>query len=161
MSPYPPCHIRRNHMIHKINPLPLPVLLCTILPLLMCGCMGQDEGQDTTSGLSNDTWFAIADPIAENILQSINTDDYQAYSRDFSQDLLDQTDSQAFESMRNQIITAMGQYISKERSEVLEDEDYISVNYLVQFEGGKLIFRVVFGKGDESHQVQGVWFNNP
>lgn len=136
-------------------------MCCLVFPLLMCGCMGQDEGTDTAQGLDEDAWFAIADPIAENILQAIYDDDYQSYSRDFSQTLLNQTDSQAFESLRSQLITAMGQYISKERSDVLEDENYISVNYLVEFEGGKLIFRVVFEKGDESHRVQGVWFNNP
>ena len=135
-------------------------LTCVLFPLFFCGCMGQSDSQDTAS-IDEETWFTIADPIAENILQSINSNDYQAYTRDFSSTLLDQVDNQSFADVRNQIITAMGQYVSKERSQVLEDDSYVSVNYRARFEAGELIFRVVFKKDDESHKVEGVWFNNP
>jgi len=135
-------------------------LTCVLFPLFFCGCMGQSDSQDTPS-IDEETWYIIADPIAENILQSINTNDYQAYTRDFSQTLLNQVDTQSFTDVRDQIITAMGQYISKEHSQVLEDDSYISVNYRARFEAGELIFRVVFKKDDEFHKVEGVWFNNP
>jgi hypothetical protein len=41
------------------------------------------------------------------------------------------------------------------------ENEYISVNYLVQFENGELLFRVVFEEDDESYKVERIWFSNP
>jgi hypothetical protein len=148
-------------MISKKKKLSQVALICSFLPLLLCGCMGQDE-QEATSAIDEDAWFAIADPIAENILQSIYNNDYQGYTRDFSQSLLDEVTQQSFTQTRDQLIAAMGQVVSRERSDVMEVEGgYMSVNYLVQFENGELLYRVVFDEDDETHKVEGVWFNNP
>jgi hypothetical protein len=68
-------------MVSKKKTLSWVVLVCSSLPLLLCECVGQDEEQGPTSTIDVDAWFAIADPITENILQSIYDDDYRRYTK--------------------------------------------------------------------------------
>jgi hypothetical protein len=132
-----------------------------ILPLLMImlifsGCIGQIPEEE------KDRWYSVADPIAENILQSINNDDYQGFTRDFSQEQIAAIPPEGFTDLRELLLSKIGKYISKASDTVMEDEEYMTVIYSAKFEEeDNVTVRVVFKKGDETYHVYGLWFDSP
>jgi hypothetical protein len=127
-----------------------------MIMLLFSGCVGQVPEEE------EDRWFTVADPIAENILQSINNDDYQGFIKDFSQEQVAASPPEGFAGLRELLLSKIGKYISKTSDTVVEDEEYIQVIYSAKFEQeDNVTVRVVFKKGDETYRVYGLWFDSP
>lgn len=125
--------------------------------LVLSGCIGQ-----ALEGEEREKWIGIATPIAENILKSINNDDYQAFSKDFSGEMKDAMPPQGFADLRETLISTIGTYISITPAKVTQDGEYIAVYFDAKFEKEeKVTVRVVFGKDDETHKVSGLWFDSP
>lgn len=132
------------------------ILALSVIGVIFSGCIGQLSEEEQAQ------WFTIADPIAENILQTINNDDYQRHIKDYSQEMIDATPPEAFTQLRDLLLSKIGKYISKAPDKAVEDGDYIVVFYSAKFEQeDNVTVRVVFKKGDDTHQVYGLWFDSP
>lgn len=132
-------------------------LLC-LAALLLGGCAGQGKALE---GAEKDEWIRIATPIAENILYSIDNDDYEAFVADFSVEMKNSMPLQGFTDLRNKLQSTIGTYISMTPASVIESGEYVTVIFIAQYEKEeKVTVRVVFKKGDEKHEVYGLWFDS-
>ena len=130
---------------------------CALVVLILTGCLNQSLG-----GEERLRWIDIADPIAENILQSLNNNDYQGLIRDFSEEMIHATPTEEFINLRELLDSKVGAYISKTPGRVVRDGEYIAVFYTACFENeDEVTVRVVFKEDDETHKVYGLWFDSP
>lgn len=126
--------------------------------LVISGCIGQN----TLEGEERDKWIRTATPIAENILQSINNNDYQSFSKDFSQEMKEAMPVAGFADLREILMSKIGSYISSTPDEVVDEGDYITVYFTAKFEEDEQVtVRLVFRKDDPTYKVDGLWFDSP
>lgn len=134
-------------------------VLVVLAAVLACGCTGQET---VVSGEEAAQVLAYAEPIADNVMQGFNEGNYTMYSRDFSPEMKRGLDAAAFERNREFVTSRIGLYESRSDPVVTDTGEYIAVNYKAKFEGEDgVALRFVFRKGDESHQLHGLWFNSP
>lgn len=143
----------------KMNPrkrkLKTTIQVICIAILAFTGCISQISQEE------KEKWITIANPIAENILQTINTGDYQKHIKDYSQEMIEATPPEAFTDLRDLLLSQVGKYISKTPEKVERKGEYIRVTYIAKFEEENVTVRVVFKEDDETHQVYGLWFDSP
>ena len=144
----------------KFSKLHLFIALAVLLAISACGCTSQST---TLSGEERAQVLAYADPITDNLLQGYNEYNYTKYSRDFSSQTKNGINESAFAETRILIASKIGLYQSRADNPVVtESGDYISVNYKADFQQEQGVdVRLVFKKGDDSHQLYGLWFNSP
>jgi len=137
----------------------LGAISALVLVALTYGCIDQmaevrgDRRQETVE---------YAGPIADNILDGYNENNFTKYSRDFSAEMLESLTAANFKSQREEIYGKLGFFISREAPRVYEQGRFIWVEYYAEFErepGVKV--RVVFGVNDPIHRVEGLWFDSP
>lgn len=135
------------------------LILVVFAAVLACGCMSQET---VVSGDEAAQVLAYADPIADNVMQGFNEGNYTTYSRDFGPEMRQALDEAAFEQNREFVTSRVGLYESRGEPVVTETGEYIAVTYKAAFEREDgVALRFVFKKGDESHQLSGLWFNSP
>ncbi len=143
----------------NIPRIPLLVALLILAAVAASGCMSQET---VVTGEEAAEVLAYADPIADNVMQGFNEGNYTIYSRDFSAEMRQGLDEAAFEQNREHVTSRIGLYESRRDPVVTETGDYIAVTYRAKFEQEDgVALRFVFRKGDESHQLHGLWFNSP
>ena len=139
--------------------IPFPAALLLLLVVSACGCMDRESVVPDEEAAQV---LAYADPVADNLLAGFNEDNDTKYSRDFSGEMRQALDEAAFEQNREHIISRIGLYESRRAPVVTQTNDYIAVTYKAKFEREDGVdIRFVFKKDDESHQLQGLWFNSP
>ena len=133
----------------------MSVLVCCVF--LLSGCINQPlEGEE------RERWVTIATPMAKNTLESLKNDDYQGFIKDYSPEMIEATTPEAFADLKELLDSKIGTYISFEPERVIEQDGYISVYFIVEFEKDERVtMRLVYGKNDETHMVQGLWFDSP
>lgn len=95
-------------------------------------------------------------------MQGFSENNYTKYSRDFSIEMRKGLDERVFEENRDMILSKIGPYVSRGDPVVTESGEYLIVRYLGRFvQEQDVEIKVVFRKGDDSHQVYGLWFNSP
>lgn len=139
--------------------IPLLAVLVVFAAVLACGCMGQET---VVSGEEAAEVLVYADPIADNLMQGFNEGNYTVYSRDFSPEMRQALDEAAFVQNRDDVTSRIGLYESRGDPVVTEIGEFVAVTYQATFEREDgVALRLVFKKGDESHQFYGLWFNSP
>jgi hypothetical protein len=137
----------------------LALVFISVVVMVTCGCVGQDM---SLSAEERAQIRAYADPITDILLEGFNEGNYTLYSRDFSTEMKAALHEAAFEQNRAQIISRIGLYLVRSEGSVTQSGDYVAVVYRADFEREQGVeIRVVFRKGDESHQIYGLWFNSP
>jgi hypothetical protein len=144
----------------KISPIYSLVALAVCTAICACGCMSQEV---VVSDEERMQVLEYAEPVTDNLLQGFNENNYTQYSQDFSQVMKESLDEGVFERNRELVVSRIGLYVSRDDNPVVTEKgEYIAVNYKATFEQEEGVdVRVVFRKGDDSHQVDGLWFNSP
>jgi len=143
----------------NLSPILILAVLAVLAGVCICGCTSQGV---VVSDEERAAVLAYADPIADNLLQGFNEDNYTMYSRDFGPEMKAALDEAAFVQNRDFVISRIGLYESRGTPVVTETGEFIAVNYPAKFEKEDGVnVRLVFGKGDESHKLTGLWFNSP
>ena len=122
----------------------LAVLLLSMLPLSGCGKTAQ--------------W---ADPIVENVLVSINNEDYSSFIKDFGDDLIKEITKDKFPEVINGVIGDFGKYIegSKKMFSVNISNNVTTTEYTGKFKNKDSVqFKFVFEKIDDQIKVTGFAF---
>ena len=106
---------------------------------------------------------SFADPVAENILQAMNTSNYVQYTRDFDDQFKENFPEirfQAFNSYRTDVV---GSYISKEFRQFTPKDQKTSVAYEVKFseEPSTATVTVYFKNISGKYLVDGLFFDSP
>lgn len=137
----------------------LILILAGMIAICACGCINQEVPLPPEEQAQV---IEYANPITDNLLEGFNQNNYTQYSRDFSTEMSQALGKTEFEQNRALILSKIGSYVSRGNPVVTESGDFLVVNYKADFEQEQGVdIRVVFHKGDESHQMYGLWFNSP
>ncbi len=113
------------------------------------------------TGEAADQVVAYADPMADNVIQGLETGDYQTFSENFTQDLKDALPQSSFESMAQTFESKLGSYQSREVSSVEELQGNIAVVYTLTYSQADAVTMRLVTTSSAPHQVGGLWFNAP
>jgi hypothetical protein len=122
----------------------LAVLLLSVLQFSGCGKTAQ--------------W---ADPIVENVLISINNEDYSGFIKDFGDDLIKEISKDNFQEVVTSVNGDFGKYIdgSKKIFSVNISNNVTTVEYSGKFENKVSVkFKFVFEKLDDQIKITGFAF---
>ncbi|MBN1298225.1 MAG: DUF3887 domain-containing protein [Actinobacteria bacterium] len=103
----------------------------------------------------------FSDPIAENILVSMNNSDYPGFSKDFDNVMKSELSEESFPDFLSQVSGAFGKYKegSKNIVGVSVNNDMTTATYKADFENAEEVnVEIVFKKIDGQMKVVGLWF---
>lgn len=96
---------------------------------------------------------------AEQILAALDSEDYIAFSQDFSEAMLEAFSEGQFADLRNSLQEASGKYQSCDLPSLSNRQGYAIYRLICQFEREKVVMTLVFAvHGD---QVEGLFFDSP
>jgi hypothetical protein len=134
------------------------VALCIFVFLVFAGC---SAGAQPITGAERDAVLAYAEPKTENLLNGFNAGDYAIFARDFDAAMRQAETETVFTQTRAAIQNKIGNYISRQVTNVVKQDKFIVVIYNGRFENEDgVTMRVVFTP-DDAHQITGLWFDSP
>jgi hypothetical protein len=141
----------------------LPVLLVALSLIgLVTACQKKSSGPGGAmlSEADREAVLAFSEPRMDSMLDGWNADDYAAFSKDFSEEVLQSMPSEQFEKLKNAEFTGLGRYYSREVESVVYRSDgfYTVIYYVVFANHNEVLLRVRF-QAEEPHQISGLWFN--
>jgi hypothetical protein len=106
---------------------------------------------------------SFADPIAENMLQAMNTSNYTQYTRDFDEEFKKNLPHGAFETINSLRIETVGTYISKQFWQTVQKNDRITVAYRAKFtdETTDVIVTLYFKDFNGKWYIDGTYYDSP
>ncbi len=141
-------------MIAKtIRTLTLFALAGLILSTAACGAAAPAPTGPVTSALTE----AQAREMGENAFQAINSGDYAAWTRDWSDAMKAAIPAKDFQAWREQLVQTQGQYQSLLAIELQPGKDprFIRWIYTLQFEKGK--GHITFSLLQDGSKIDGVF----
>lgn len=127
-----------------------------LLLLASCGIASQ-----TLTGAEREQVLVFAEPKTDNLLNSLNNNDYALFRRDLNSQLLDLIPADEFALNYQNLGTRVGKYISREVDHVERGGEYITVLYRAKFEKEENVtVRVIFEVAGQQ-RVAGLWFDSP
>lgn len=133
------------------------LLVAAILSLALTACL---PGK-AVKGADQEAVLAYAEPLADNILNAIETDDYALFSQDFTDEMKTAIDEAAFEDLREMLSTKVGSYQSRAVSSVRDVDGTLAVIYTAVFSKDDEVVITLSVTADEPHQVSGLYFTSP
>ena len=100
------------------------------------------------------------DPAAENILVSLNDNNYEGFSRDFNPTMVTTINTESFNRLYDLIRNRAGDYQSMEFENAIMQDSNIIVRYLAQYSGEPAGVWITISF-DSGQQVAGLFFNSP
>lgn len=139
-------------------------LLLGAMLILAAGCSAARSSiiePVVLEGAERDAVLAYAREPAENLLAGLIARDYEQFSRDFSETMKQGMDQKAFADLLNMLDSKLGTFQSSELVTVLQDENFTTLVYRLEYElDHQVSMRVVFDNA-ESHSISGLWFDSP
>ena len=96
-------------------------------------------------------------PMAENILTSLENDDFASFQRDFSETMRSAIDESTFTSIQQTILGSFGEFQSLTYQQTTLEDGYLISYYSLSFEKGDISLRLVLSP-EAPYQVEGFWF---
>jgi hypothetical protein len=110
--------------------------------------------------LDVDTLRAFADPETENVLLTLNSNDYAGFSRDFQQTMKNALPQTAFNKLYGQIKSKVGDYQSKKYESAAVQNNVFMIRYLAKYSSEPAGVWVTISF-DTDQKVEGLYFNSP
>jgi hypothetical protein len=133
----------------KIRSIFLPGLL-VVLSLLAVGC-----GPASPAALSNDEVLTLTGEI----LTAMDAGDYAAFSRDFSDEMLDAFTEDQFTQLRDLLQSNSGNFVSTGKLSLSNKQEFALYRIICTYELEDVVVTIVF-KVDGT-QVDGLFFDSP
>jgi hypothetical protein len=132
------------------------LLLAGLLVSILAAC---GSGETELTGDERDAVLAFSEARTDNLLAGMNANDYDSFSKDFDQDMLNAMTESEFAKLKQDRDAKLGLYVSRQVNRVVQSGDFYAVIYDAVFEKDEAVsVRVVFRVADP-HQVSGLWFN--
>ena len=139
-----------------MNKITIALVLSSIIAAaLLGGCAAKPEITYVT-GEESELVAEAVEPVAENILSGIETNDYDLFVTNFDETMRKAITPDAFSKIAKQI----GKHGTAQSLDLLNIEDqgdYYGVNYGVNYTDAKVILRIVVAKATPD-LVSGLWF---
>jgi hypothetical protein len=124
------------------------VSLLVALSMLATGCAAPKP-----AGLSDQQVTSMT----ENILQSINANDYQIFVQDFSDQMKTAFTEDQFNQMRD-LLTASGNYVSQNAPSLSNNQGYAVYRFPCKYENENVYVTITFLI--DGHKVEGLFFDS-
>jgi hypothetical protein len=124
------------------------VSLLVALSMLATGCAAPKP-----AGLSDQQVTSMT----ENILQSINANDYQIFVQDFSDQMKTAFTEDQFNQMRD-LLTASGKYVSQDAPSLSNNQGYAVYRFPCKYENENVYVTITFLIGGQ--KVEGLFFDS-
>lgn len=130
-----------------------------ILAIILGGCTATPIAIE---GAERDAVLTYTEPMADNELEALNANNYQAFIKDYDEKMLETTTRENFTSLYELLSSKLGKYVSREVTAVTAvGEDAILVVYRVKFEKEEgVTVRLIF-QPRGGHLITGLWFDSP
>jgi uncharacterized protein YggE len=137
-------------------------LIALCLVWLVSGLLAACQPQAVTiEGDDRDAIVAQAEPLADAVLNGLESLDYATFSANFDEAMRQGLGEQAFQDMQAQFAEKLGQYQSREVSTVQSVDDYNAIVYTLKYSNAPAVtMRLVLTK-TEPPQISGLWFDSP
>jgi hypothetical protein len=150
--------------MNKLNTkLLLGLLMVLSAALLISGCSSNSSPSSTPPASSPVNIQAIADPIMENILISLNNNDYSSFSKDFGKSAKQTLNQTTFDQLYQQMQTSVGEYQSMLYVNNTVQNGLITVKYIAKYsrEPAGVTSTLVLKSSNGGYEVQGLNFDSP
>ena len=112
------------------------------------------------SGSDKDAVLAYSEAKTDNLMQSMNSNDLAAFSRDLNDKMKGAFTADNFASMQTKVGGKIGKYVSRQVSSVLQTGDNVTVIYAARFENEDAVIMRVSFETAEPHRVSGLYFDS-
>lgn len=112
-------------------------------------------------GADQEAVLTYTEPIADRILNGLETDDYALFSQDFSDQMLQGITEDSFQQLRDLLSSKVGSYQSRQVSSVRDVDGTMLVIYTAVYSNAKQVVIQLSVTGGEPHQVTGLYFDAP
>lgn len=133
------------------------VLIGIILLLALSACL---PGKGV-KGADQEAVLTYVEPIADNILNGIEANDYAIFSQNFNDQMLKGITEESFQQLRDMLSSKVGSFQSRQVSSVRDIEGTILVIYTAVYSNAKQVVIQLSVTGSEPHQVTGLYFDAP
>lgn len=126
--------------------------------ILLAGC----GGVRTLPADEAAAFAAQIDDVSENLLLGLSNGDYDAYVRDMDATMKKVSTEAEFDKTRSLIIDRVGQYVSCQMTQVVDQKQFRIVFYDTEFQDeDHVTVKVVFNLDKEPPLISGLWFDSP
>ncbi len=99
----------------------------------------------------------ISQPMAENLLTSLENNDFEMFTKDFAAKMAASVDSQTFETLQEATLQTVGTYNALTYEGTTLEEGYLISYFKITFSNGDLTLRLVLSP-KEPYLIEGFWF---
>jgi hypothetical protein len=124
--------------------------LALMMLLALSGC-----STPKPSGLTDEEMIAIT----ENALTALDANDYTAFIRDYSPDMLAAYSEDKFTQLRDLLQSASGKYVSTGKMSLSNNQGYAVYRIICTYERENVVVTIVFKVGGK--QIEGLFFDSP
>lgn len=131
------------------------VCLCSLLT----ACQRPGPSGTMLSLADQKAVLAFSEPEMDNLLEGLKTGDYEIFSKDFSEEMLQTMPREKFEQWKKDRDARLGWYLKREVEGMVKRSDgTYTVIYQAYFAfNDNVLMRVVF-EADPPHRISSVWF---
>lgn len=132
------------------------LILSLVFLLTLAGCAGVSKEQAEKSKTA-------AEPMTENMLQAIKSENYEEFSKDFDEAMKKGIDEKSFKELTSMLKEKIGNYVSKEFWKVDKSGSYMAVFFNAKFdkESADVVIRSVLSEKDGNYKVSGFFLDSP
>lgn len=143
-------------MFKKISVKISILFLCIMIIFPFAGCSQNDSDQE---------FIIFSETASENYLIAVNNRDFDAFSKNLSNEMKELLPEAEFLNLVNQIEGIIGNYIegSRDFTKTEKESGYITIVYNAKYtnEPAGVEVRIVLQKVDGIIQIAGSFFNSP
>ncbi len=111
-------------------------------------------------GADQEAVLAYVEPLADEVLQGIESNDYALFSQDFNDEMKSGIDESSFQEMRDLLSSKIGSYQSRKVSSVRDVNGTLLVIYTAKYSNSTSVVINFSVTGSEPHQVSGLYFTS-
>jgi len=97
--------------------------------------------------------------VTQNVLSALDANDYAAFTRDYSPDMLAAYNQDKFTQLRDQLQSASGKYISTGKVSLSNNKGYAVYRIICKYEQEDVVVTIVFKV--DGKQIEGLFFDSP
>src|SRR5512136_2790649 len=125
-----------------------------ILPLLLVVFMASSCGKPSPAGLTDQQ----VSSITENTLKAINANDYQGFTKDFSDQMMAVFTPEQFTSLQALLEKASGKFVSIGAPTLINNKGYAIYRFPCKYENETVYVTISMLIGGE--KLEGLWFDS-
>ena len=110
------------------------------------------------TGAEADFVLSLSEPLADNLMLGLVTNDYAVFSRDFDSYMQESLPSDYFADWIQDIDSQLGNYLSREVYRVTQSDEFYVVNYRATFELEEPVIVGFAFHIKEPHSISHIWF---